>query len=82
MNEVEQASQGTAEQLKLTTDQLAQQMEKITKIQETMTVLEERESTARLDAEKRSKENKALNDKYSLLAEEHARAFTVRSLCM
>lgn len=65
-------------ELKSITDKLTEETEKTTALEAMISSLAERERTARLDAEKANKENKALNEKYSNQSAERANAFTVR----
>ena len=66
----------TAE-LKSTADLLAKETQKNTALNTMISQLKGGESTARLEAEKAKKENKALNERYSNQAAEHGKAFAV-----
>ena len=62
-------------QLKSTAELLAKETQKTTALNTMISQLKGGESTARLDADKAKKENKALNERYSNQAAEHAKAF-------
>ncbi|KAI4623462.1 hypothetical protein J4E80_003272 [Alternaria sp. BMP 0032] len=64
----------TAE-LKSTADLLAKETQKNTALNTMISQLKGGESTARLEAEKAKKENRALNERYSNQAAEHGKAF-------
>jgi DNA repair exonuclease SbcCD ATPase subunit len=64
-------------QLKSTVDLLSKETQKTTALNTMISQLKGGESTARLEAEKAKKENRALNEKYSNQAAEHAKAFAV-----
>ena len=66
----------TAE-LKSTADLLAKETQKNTALNTMISQLKGGESTARLEAEKAKKENRALNERYSNQAAEHGKAFAV-----
>jgi chromosome segregation ATPase len=64
-------------QLKSTAEMLAKETQKTTALNTMISHLKGGESTARLEADKAKKENKALNERYSNQATEHAKAFAV-----
>ncbi|KAF1946024.1 hypothetical protein EJ02DRAFT_368470 [Clathrospora elynae] len=63
-------------ELKASADKLAQETSKTTSLNVVIKTMKGGESTARLEADKVKKENKALSEKYSIQAAEHAKAFT------